>query len=89
MSDLNFRINTYCKLSTQLSALSDIQVSLLIEQSEHLYSGIGGKAVLLNIDDNKIFVKKTPLTNLERQPENIMWIIYVLFNNRNRNATTT
>ena len=71
MSKLNERINTYCELSTKLSGLNDVQLHNLLEQSEHLYSGIGGKAVLLNIDENKIFVKKIPLTDLERKPENI------------------
>ena len=40
-------------------------------RDEHLHSGIGGKSVLLDIDDIKIFVKKIPLTDLEKQPENI------------------
>jgi hypothetical protein len=36
-----------------------------------LYAGIGGKAVLLDINNTKIFVKKIPLTDLEREPKNI------------------
>lgn len=71
MNKLNKRISIYCELSTKLSALSDIKLNRMIEKSDHLYSGIGGKAVLLNIDGNKIFVKKIPLTDLERKAENI------------------
>lgn len=72
MSALTRRKNIYCELSTKLAALSNMQLENAIKQAEHLYSGIGGKAILLNIDDNKIFVKKIPLTDLERMPENIM-----------------
>ena len=71
MNLLNRRIKTHSYISTQLSALSDVQLSGLIDKAEHLYAGIGGKAVLLEIDDTKIFVKKIPLTDLERQPENV------------------
>lgn len=59
-------------MSTQLSLLSDKQLAERLEDADHVYSGIGGEAVVLNIHDTKIFVKKIPLTDLERRPENIM-----------------
>lgn len=71
MKKLNKRIKTYSDISTALSAFSDKQLSDLLDKAEHLYAGIGGKAVLLDIEKTKIFVKKIPLTDLERQPENI------------------
>ena len=37
-----------------------------------MHTGIGGQSVLLIIHGSPIFVKKVPLTDLERQPENVM-----------------
>jgi N-acetylglutamate synthase-like GNAT family acetyltransferase len=72
MNKLNTRIKTYSNMSTQLSLLSDRQLAERLEDAEHVYSGIGGKAAVLTIDNTKIFVKKIPLTDLERRPENMM-----------------
>lgn len=71
MDKLNKRIQTYSNIARNLSALSDMQLSDLVDKAEHLYAGIGGNAVLLDIEDTKIFVKKIPLTDLERQLKNI------------------
>ncbi len=65
------RTNTYRHLSTELSVLSDRQLSDLLEDSDPLHSGMGGKSFLLKIDGIPVFVKKVPLTNLELLPENI------------------
>jgi hypothetical protein len=72
MNKLAQRIKTCSHISTILFSLSDKQLSDLMNKAEHLYSEIGGKTALLNIDNNKIFVKRIPLTDLERKPENIM-----------------
>jgi N-acetylglutamate synthase-like GNAT family acetyltransferase len=73
MSKLNKRIKTYGLISTRLSGLSNEQLSDLLAKSEHIsHFGITGKSFLLEIDDFKIFVKKIPLTDLERRPENFM-----------------
>src|SRR5690349_14217443 len=68
----NDRLATFGKISTELACLSDKLLRELLDDSTHVYSGIGGKAVVLNLAGTQIFVKKVPLTDLERQPENVM-----------------
>lgn len=72
MTLLNNRITTYSQISTALACLSDNQLSDLLQESKPIHSGIGVKSVLMMIDNTPIFVKKIPLTDLERQPENRM-----------------
>ncbi len=69
---LDTRRTTYGAISTQLGLLSDRRLSELLEKSPVLHSGIGGNSVLLTLEGTPIFVKKIPLTDLERQPENIL-----------------
>lgn len=71
MGILATRIENYSRLSKKLDELSDAQLFDLLEKAENLHTGIGGKSVLLELDDSKIFVKKIPLTDLERQSDNI------------------
>ncbi|MBX9878395.1 MAG: phosphotransferase [Candidatus Obscuribacterales bacterium] len=66
---MNNRIGTYNQLSKQLSVQSDDTLTLLIEQAKPLHCGYGGSSALLRVDDAPIFVKKLPLTDLERQPK--------------------
>lgn len=74
MDKLNKRIKTYSQLSTQLSRFSDVQLVNLLSKAEPLshFGRVSGKSFLLNIDNAQIFVKKIPLTDIERQPENVM-----------------
>lgn len=69
---LHNRRITYGAISTQLALLSDRRLLEFLEKSPALHSGIGGNSVLLTIEGTPIFVKKIPLTDLERRPENIM-----------------
>lgn len=66
------RRTTYGTVSTQLALLSDRRLSELLEKATLLHKGIGGISAYLEICDTPIFVKKIPLTDLERRPENIM-----------------
>lgn len=72
MNSSNKRLKTYSHISTELACLSDKRLSDTLVKAKPLHSGIGGKSVLLTIGETPIFVKKIPLTDLERQPENIL-----------------
>jgi len=65
------RSEKYSKTCEAFSRLSDDQLSSLITKAQPLQSGIGGKSVLITIEDTPIFVKKVPLTDLELQPQNV------------------
>jgi RimJ/RimL family protein N-acetyltransferase len=66
------RLATYSAVSTSLALLSDRQLGELVDQAQPLGSGIGGTAVLLDVGGTLVFVKRIPLTDLERRPENVM-----------------
>ncbi len=66
------RIKTYCHVSTELAALSDSKLVELLTKAKPMHVGIGGRSALLGIDGTNVFVKKICLSDLERQPENVM-----------------
>lgn len=66
------RLTTHGAVSSALLALhSDRALSELRDAAVPLGSGIGGKSALLEIDGTPVFVKRVPLTDLERAPENV------------------
>jgi hypothetical protein len=59
-------------VSTALTLLSDREVAQLVETATPISSsGAGGKAGELTVAGTRVFVKKAPLTELERRPENL------------------
>ncbi len=58
------RIKQYSKVSTSLACLSNAQLKQIFADSKSMHEGIGGKSVLIFIDDIPVFVKKVPLTDL-------------------------
>jgi hypothetical protein len=65
------RIQTYSAISTQLTKLTDENLLALLEKAKPLPVGIeGNKAFELNLEGNRIFVKKIPLSELEVATEN-------------------
>ncbi|NUS91293.1 MAG: protein kinase family protein, partial [Nocardia sp.] len=50
---------------------SDHMLRELVEAATPLGAGIGGKSALLEVAGAPVFVKRVPLTDLERQPEHI------------------
>jgi hypothetical protein len=66
------RIETHTHLSSKLACFSDVMLAELLHNAEPMHSGIGGNSALLTIDDTRVFVKKIPLTDLERQPKHVM-----------------
>jgi hypothetical protein len=60
------RGTTYGKVSTALALLSDRRLGELMDDARPLGSGIGGTAVLLDVEGTPVFVKRVPLTDPER-----------------------
>jgi Phosphotransferase enzyme family len=65
------RLAGYSAVSAHLALLSDDQAARLVGKAVPLASGIGGTTFLLDLDGTRIFVKKIPLSDLERRQENI------------------
>jgi hypothetical protein len=65
------RLAGYSAVSAHLALLSDDQAAGLVGKAVPLASGIGGTTFLLDLDGTRVFVKKIPLSDLERRPENI------------------
>ena len=66
------RLAKYSAISTELALLSDQHLSELLENAAPLGTSICGTTSLLKIDGTPVFVKKIRLTNIEKQPENVM-----------------
>src|SRR3990167_2531037 len=70
MSRINQRMESHGVLSKHLAGFSEEQLIFDLETSAPHHEGIGGTSRILTIDNAPIFVKKIPLTDLERLPEN-------------------
>jgi len=66
------RIESFGRISTNLSSLSNRQLLDLLGRSAQMHAGIGGSAALLTLDETPIFVKRIAVTDLEVRPENYM-----------------
>lgn len=66
------RIKTYSNLSTELSLQSDQSLVDLLSKATPIGASIGGTASSIDVCDKQVFIKKIPLTDLERQPANRM-----------------
>ena len=66
------RVVKYTDVSTALALLSDHQLGQLVDEAQALGAGIGGTSALLDIAGAPVFVKRVPLTDLERHPQNVM-----------------
>ncbi|MFI8307465.1 protein kinase family protein [Streptomyces sp. NPDC085927] len=56
---------------TTLALCSDRALRELVDVATPLGSGIGGESALLEVDGTPVFVKRVPLTELERQRDNV------------------
>lgn len=65
------RLTAFSALSTSLALLSDRALAQALDAAAPLGSGVGGKSALLELDGVPVFVKRVPLTDLERRPENV------------------
>ncbi|WP_033222055.1 hypothetical protein [Kitasatospora phosalacinea] len=65
------RLAAHGAVSTALALCSDRALRELVDTAAPLGSGIGGKSSLLEVAGIPVFVKRVPLTDLERQPEHV------------------
>ncbi|MGW0636637.1 protein kinase family protein [Nocardia salmonicida] len=65
------RLHAYGTVSTALALHSDHALRELVDAAESIGAGIGGKSALLEIAGTPVFVKRVPLSDLERQPEHV------------------
>ncbi|MET7744876.1 protein kinase family protein [Streptomyces sp. NPDC005385] len=65
------RSDIYSVVSTSLALRSDRQLAELVDTAVPLGSGIGGKSAMMKLDGMPVFVKRVPLTDVERSPEHV------------------
>ena len=65
------RLAAYSAVSTSLALCSDRELRDLVESAAPAGAGVGGPTALLEVDGIPVFVKRLPLTDLERRPENV------------------
>lgn len=65
------RLHAYSAVSTALALHSDHALRELVDAAAPIGAGIGGKSALLEVAGTPVFVKRVPLTDLERQPEHV------------------
>jgi hypothetical protein len=66
------RVFRYGDVSTALALLNDHQLGQLVDAAPAIGSGVGGTSALLDIAGAPVFVKRIALTDLERDPDNVM-----------------
>jgi hypothetical protein len=57
-------------VAAHLTSLSDDALAELVAAGSGTRSGIGGTTAVVQVDGTTVFVKRVPLTDLERRPEN-------------------
>ncbi|MFJ4988946.1 protein kinase family protein [Streptomyces sp. NPDC088732] len=65
------RMTAYSAVSTALALCSDRALRDLVDAAVPLGSGIGGTSARLEVAGTPVFVKRVPLTDLERLPEHV------------------
>ncbi|MFI6582713.1 protein kinase family protein [Embleya sp. NPDC050493] len=65
------RLTAHGAVSTSLAMCGDRALRELVDTAMPIGSGIGGKASLLEVAGTPVFVKRVPLTDLERRPEHV------------------
>jgi hypothetical protein len=65
------RLTAHSAVSASLALRSDGALGELVDTAMPIGSGIGGKSALLEVAGTPVFVKRVPLTDLERQPEHV------------------
>jgi len=65
------RLTAHSEVSTSLALCGDRELGELVAAATPLGSGIGGRAALMDVAGTPVFVKRVPLTDRERLPENV------------------
>lgn len=63
------RLERHRGVSAALGLASDDELAALVDGARPLGTGIGGSAAVADVDGVPVFVKRVPLTDLERRPE--------------------
>ncbi|MGW3492995.1 protein kinase family protein [Streptomyces sp. NPDC001020] len=65
------RLTAHSDIATALALVSDRDLAELVASGTPLGTGIGGRSVLIEVEGRKVFVKRVPLTDVERLPDNV------------------
>lgn len=65
------RLDRYADLAGSFALLDDVGLHTMVAAAPVISEGIGGTAKVVHVDGVPVFVKVIPLTDLERQPENL------------------
>ncbi|MET7421081.1 serine/threonine protein phosphatase [Dactylosporangium sp. NPDC005555] len=65
------RLVRYGEVSTALALLDDRRLGRLVDEARPLGVGVGGASAVLDVDGVPVFVKRIPLTDLERDPRHV------------------
>ena len=66
------RLARYGEVSSSLMLLSDRQLARLVDEAGTAGRGIGGSSAVAEVAGFPVFVKRIPLTDLERRPGCVM-----------------
>ncbi len=66
------RLARYSEVSSSLALLSDRWLGRLVDGAGSTGSGIGGTSAVVDVGAVPVFVKRVPLTDLERRPGSVM-----------------
>ena len=66
------RLARYSEVSSSLALLSDRNLGRLVDDGGSTGSGIGGTSAVVDVAGVPVFVKRVPLTDLERRPGSVM-----------------
>ncbi|MFJ9541200.1 protein kinase family protein [Streptomyces sp. NPDC101225] len=64
------RRTVHADLATALGLLSDHELAGVLARGTPVGAGIGGRSMLVDVDGHTVFVKRVPLTDIERLPAN-------------------
>lgn len=70
-TSLPARVRAYGAASAALAVHSDHALRELVDAATPIGAGIGGQSAMLEVAGTPVFVKRVPLTDLERQPEHV------------------
>ena len=67
---INERIKTYNSCSKTLADFTDQKIAELLNDAKPFHASMWSRSSLLNLNGTNVFVKKIPLTDIDRLPEN-------------------
>ena len=65
------RLADHTDVATSLALLGDRELAELVAAGVELGTGIGGRSTLVEVGGVRVFVKRVPLTDTERHPDNM------------------